>query len=77
MELDPWTQALVAAMTTLWSKIAGFIPNLFVALVLVLLGFVVAKLLDTLISKLLAKLGLERRTQAAILATQLRDRGDD
>lgn len=60
MELDPWTQALVAAMTTLWSKIAGFIPNLFVALILVLLGFVVAKLLDTLISKLLAKLGLDR-----------------
>jgi len=41
MELDPWTQALVAAMTTLWSKIAGFIPNLFVALILGLLGFVV------------------------------------
>lgn len=60
MELDPWTQALVAAMTTLWSKIAGFIPNLFVALILGLLGFVVAKLLDTLISKLLAKLGLDR-----------------
>ena len=60
MELDPWTQALVAAMTTLWSKIAGFIPNLFVALILGLLGFVVAKLLDTLMSKLLAKLGLDR-----------------
>ncbi len=60
MDLDPWTQALVAAMTTLWSKIAGFIPNLFVALILGLLGFVVAKLLDTLISKLLAKLGLDR-----------------
>ncbi|WP_043307354.1 mechanosensitive ion channel domain-containing protein [Pseudomonas sp. ML96] len=60
MELDPWTQALVAAMTTLWSKIAGFIPNLFVALILGLLGFVVAKLLDTLLSKLLAKLGLDR-----------------
>lgn len=60
MELDPWTQALVAAMSTLWSKIAGFIPNLFVALILGLLGFVVAKLLDTLISKLLAKLGLDR-----------------
>ena len=60
MELDPWTQALVAAMTTLWSKIAGFIPNLFVALILGLLGFVVAKLLDTLISKLLAKRGLDR-----------------
>lgn len=60
MELDPWTQSLVTAMTALWTKVANFIPNLFVALILVLLGFVVAKLLDTLLSKLLAKLGLDR-----------------
>jgi small-conductance mechanosensitive channel len=60
MELDLWTQCLVTAMTALWTKVANFIPNLFGALVLVLLGFVVAKLLDTLLSKLLAKLGLDR-----------------
>ncbi|MGE8499543.1 MAG: mechanosensitive ion channel family protein [Pseudomonas sp.] len=60
MELDPWTQSLISAMTALWTKVAGFIPNLFVALILVLLGFVVAKLLDTLLSKLLGKLGLDR-----------------
>lgn len=60
MELDPWTQSLIAAMSALWNKVAGFIPNLFVALVLVLLGFVVAKLLDTLLSKLLGKVGLDR-----------------
>ena len=60
MELDPWTHSLVTAMTALWTKVASFIPNLFVALVLVLLGFVVAKLLDTLLSKLLGKLGLDR-----------------
>ncbi len=60
MELDLWTQSLVTAMTALWTKVANFIPNLFVALILVLLGFVVAKLLDTLLSKLLAKLGLDR-----------------
>lgn len=60
MELDPWTQSLVAAMTALWTKVANFIPNLFGALVVVLLGFVVAKLLDTLLSKLLAKFGLDR-----------------
>ncbi len=60
MELDPWTQSLVSAMTALWTKVAGFIPNLFVALILVLLGFVVAKLLDTLLSKLLGKVGLDR-----------------
>jgi small-conductance mechanosensitive channel len=60
MQLDLWTQSLVAAMTALWTKVANFIPNLFGALVVVLLGFVVAKLLDTLLSKLLAKLGLDR-----------------
>lgn len=60
MELDLWTQSLVTAMTALWTKVAGFIPNLFVALILVLLGFVVAKLLDTLLSKLLGKVGLDR-----------------
>jgi small-conductance mechanosensitive channel len=60
MEFDPWTQSLVNAMSSVWAPIAGFIPRFFGALVVVLLGFVVAKLLDTLLSKLLAKIGLDR-----------------
>ena len=60
MQLDSWTKNLVGAMSGLWIKIASFIPNLFGALILVILGFLVAKLLDTLLSKLLAKLGLDR-----------------
>lgn len=60
MEYDPWTQSLVNAMSTMWSSVGVFIPRLFGALIVVLLGFVVAKLLDTLLSKLLAKLGLDR-----------------
>lgn len=55
-----FTQSLMSAMNTLWGKLAGFIPNLLGALVVVLLGLVVAKVLDTLLSKLLAKLGLDR-----------------
>lgn len=60
MQFDPWTQSLLSAMTSLWGSVAAFIPRLFGALVVVLLGFVVAKLLDTLLSKVLAKLGLDR-----------------
>jgi small-conductance mechanosensitive channel len=60
MELDPWTHSLISAMSSVWTPIAGFIPRLFGAIVVVLLGFVVAKLLDTLLSKLLAKVGLDR-----------------
>lgn len=60
MEFDPVTQGLVGAMGALWTRVAVFIPNLIGAMVLVLLGFVVAKLLDTLLSKVLAKVGLDR-----------------
>ena len=60
MELDPWSQSLLGAMSALWQPIAAFIPRLFGALLLVAVGFVVAKLLDTLLSKVLAKLGLDR-----------------
>nr|MBF0685601.1 mechanosensitive ion channel [Pseudomonas sp.] len=60
MELDPWSQSLLGAMSALWAPIAAFIPRLFGALLVVAVGFLVAKLLDTLLSKLLAKLGLDR-----------------
>lgn len=60
MELDPWTHSLLSAMTSVWTPIAGFIPRLFGALVVVVLGFVVAKLLDALLSKVLAKVGIDR-----------------
>ncbi|WP_028237810.1 mechanosensitive ion channel family protein [Stutzerimonas azotifigens] len=60
MEFNPWTQSLLAAMSSLWTSIAAFIPRLFGALLVVLVGFLVAKLLDTLLSKLLAKVGLDR-----------------
>jgi small-conductance mechanosensitive channel len=60
MELDPWSQSLLGAMSALWAPIAAFIPRLFGALLVVAIGFVVAKLLDTLLSKVLAKVGLDR-----------------
>lgn len=71
MQLDSWTQSLVSAMSALWAKIASFIPNLLGALIVVVLGFLVARLLDTLLSKLLAKLGLDRLTQGTGLNKML------
>ncbi len=60
MELDPWSQSLLSAMSALWAPIAAFIPRLFGALLVVAVGFVVAKLLDALLSKVLAKVGVDR-----------------
>ena len=71
MQYDPWTQSLGNAMSTMWSSVGVVIPRLFGALIVVLLGFVVAKLLDTLLSKLLAKLGLDRLMAGAGLTKLL------
>lgn len=60
MQFDIWTQSSLTAMSTLWGKLADFIPNLLDAPVAVPFGFVIAKLLDALLSRLLAKLGLNR-----------------
>lgn len=71
MELDTWSQSFVAAMTTLWTKIASFIPDLIAALLIVLLGLVVAKVTDTLLSKGFAKIGLDRLMSGAGVAKLL------
>lgn len=60
MEQETWSQSFVAAMTALWTKVASFIPNLVTALIIVLLGFVIARIIDAVLSKGLAKLGLDR-----------------
>ncbi|WGK63176.1 mechanosensitive ion channel [Halopseudomonas sp. SMJS2] len=60
MEQETWSQSFVAAMTALWTKVASFIPDLITALIIVLLGFVIARIVDTVLSKGLAKLGLDR-----------------
>jgi len=65
MELDPWSQSLLGAMSALWAPVAAFIPRLFGALLVVAVGFVVAKLLDTLLSKVLAKVGVDRLVAGA------------
>lgn len=60
MEFDVWSQSFVAAMTTLWSKVASFVPDLIAALFIIVLGFVIAKVIDAVLGKGLAKLGLDR-----------------
>ncbi len=71
MEIDTWGHSFVAAMTTLWTKIASFIPDLIAALLIILLGLVVAKVADTVLSKGFAKIGLDRLMSGAGVAKLL------
>ena len=71
MEFNSWTHSFLAAMGALWAPVAAFIPRLLGALLVVVAGFLVAKLLDTLLSKLLAKIGLDRLLAGTGLTKQL------
>ena len=75
MDIDTWGHSFVAAMTTLWTKIASFIPNLIAALLIILLGLVVAKIADTVLSKGFAKIGLDRLMSGAGVSKLLRRAG--
>lgn len=74
MEFDIWTQSLLSAMNTLWSKLAGFIPNLLGALLIAGLGLLLANILNAVVSKLLAKLGVDRLLAGTGL-TKILERG--
>ena len=44
------SQSFISAMTALWTKVASFIPDLITALIIVLLGFVVARIVDAVLT---------------------------
>ena len=55
-------------MMSLWTKVAEFLPNIAAAVALLVIGYFVAKLVAMIISKLLAKIGLDKLTERAGLA---------
>src|SRR5690554_413589 len=77
MEHETWSQSFIYAMTALWTKVASFIPDLITALIIVLLGFVVARIVDAVLSKGLAKLGLDRLMRGAGVTRMLSRIGID
>ncbi|MCY4532910.1 MAG: mechanosensitive ion channel [Gammaproteobacteria bacterium] len=52
-----------AALTSTWSEIAAFLPNLAGALVILTLGYIVAKIASSVVRRLLAALGLDHLSE--------------
>ena len=63
--IDEVQESLWQPMVSLWTKVAEFLPNLAGALLLLIIGYAVAKGIGMAIAKLLAKLGLDKLTERA------------
>jgi small-conductance mechanosensitive channel len=64
-------------MVGLWTKVAEFLPNIAGAILLLIVGYLVAKSLGLVVSKLLAKLGLDRITESSGIASAVQSTGLD
>lgn len=66
---------VLAPMMGLWTKVAEFMPNIVAALLLLIVGYFVAKLIGTVVRKLLEKLGLDRITESSGIANAVQSTG--
>jgi len=71
-----WYSALSSALDTLLSHIASVLPALFAAIVILLAGFVLAKLVKVAISSLLERSGIERLAASTGIQGQLKRFGE-
>lgn len=70
-KINVWGETIVTIMTTLWGKIAGFLPNLFGAVILLLIGYFVAKTISFLLTKGLTKTGFNKISEKVGIARTL------
>lgn len=64
-----------SALRTLWEKVAGFAPNLIGALLLLVGGYLIARLLDKLAGELLKRIGFDRACEMVGLQELLKKLG--
>lgn len=73
--IDDVQQTVLQPMMGLWTKVAQFLPNIFAAALLLVVGYFVARAIGVLIEKLLAKLGLDQLTERSGIATAVKSTG--
>lgn len=64
-------QGALIALTTMWSEFAGFAPNLVGAVVILAVGYIVAKVMSVVVRRLLAAVGFDRLAEKTGIAGQL------
>ncbi len=70
--LNVWSSSLLAAMTTLGAKIAGFIPNLLAFVVILVVGYFVSKIVAGVLRRVLAAIQVDRVSEKVGIASGLK-----
>ena len=73
--IDDVQETVLKPMLSLWTKVAEFAPNIVAAILLLLVGYIVARLIGALVAKLLEKVGLDRITESSGIANAVQSTG--
>lgn len=75
LDVNRWEGIVTNSLTTLWDKIAGFAPNVVGAIVILVIGFFLARLLAKLSKLLLTKIGFDRACDKAGINRAIKSAG--
>lgn len=56
-DINVWGETIITVMTTLWGKVAGFLPNFVAAIVILIVGYFISRALRFVLSQGLARAG--------------------
>lgn len=68
-------ETVLGPMMGLWTKVAEFAPNIVAALLLLVVGYFIAKLIGAAVRKLLEKIGLDKLTESSGIASAVQSTG--
>ncbi len=75
--IDQWTTSLLSPFTSLWNSFAAFLPQLLAAALIMLVGYLVARLVRTLLRRVLGALALDKVGNSLGLSDYLQRAGMD
>lgn len=72
-KVNIWSETVLTIMTTLWGKLAGFVPNLLAAIVLLVIGYFISRMVGFILARGLNKAGFNTLSEkVGVAATMTR-----
>ncbi|WP_185235363.1 mechanosensitive ion channel family protein [Teredinibacter franksiae] len=70
-KVNIWSETLLTIMTTLWAKLAGFLPNLVGAILLLVVGYFISRMVGFILAKGLERTGFNKLSEKVGVAATL------
>ena len=77
LSIDVWRNVVTNALSTLWGKLASFAPNLLGAIIILIIGYFIARILAKISRTLLSKVGFDKACDKIGIHTALSSTGID